>query len=67
MTKFFNYDWKIDLLMADASLSIHKATRQIFRDEYIHEMCSAHVWRNMEKQITSHVCTNRISETIRKP
>ena len=53
----FNYDWEVDLVISDASNAIHLAVESVFGQNHLHAMCSVHVWRNAEKNITSFVKT----------
>ena len=53
--KFFSYDWIVDFVMSDGCQAILNASRSIFGETYIHGMCSVHMWRNVEKKITSLV------------
>lgn len=46
----YEYNWKVDLIMADGSHQIYQAARSIFGDSFTHEMCSVHLWRNLEKK-----------------
>jgi len=58
----FQYEWSVDLLLSDASQSIYRASRAIFGQNYIHGMCSVHLWRNLNKHIPSFVPTEKRKE-----
>lgn len=55
------YEWKIDLVMSDASDAIHNACATVFGDSLKHAMCSVHVFRNVEKKISSFVPTTTVN------
>ena len=47
--EFYQYDWKVDFVMFDASNAIHTAVKSVFENSYIHGMCSVYFYRNGEK------------------
>jgi len=55
LSELFEYEWKVDFIMSDASLSIYNATQSIFGQQYLHGMCVVHFWRNIRKKIASLV------------
>ena len=55
LKELYDYNWEINLLIADGSLAIYNAGRSVFGQAYTHGMCAVHVWRNLEKKISSYV------------
>jgi len=57
----FKYEWRIDLLLSDASMAIYSAAALTFSAKYTHGMCSVHFRRNVEKNNIFSPCQGQKS------